>query len=194
MAKKASRTTSRDKGAAQSRFDDKKYGKVLFSATYDYNELEFARASETLGHGFRSVVTAAAFVALLALVVVLLVDNKPTALVFVTFGASLVLVFASTRWDRLQVFYARRTTLAAAPPSEQRHVAVCEDCVHVESEAGPIGDFDLSDLRTVRQNSDCIVAGFGDGRYAYVPRPALSENRFRELGRFLKGKLPQGAR
>ena len=142
----------------------------------------------------RSVVTAAAFVALLALVVVLLVDNKPTALVFVTFGASLVLVFASTRWDRLQVFYARRTTLAAAPPSEQRHVAVCEDCVHVESEAGPIGDFDLSDLRTVRQNSDCIVAGFGDGRYSYVPRPALSENRFRELGRFLKGKLPQGAR
>ena len=185
MAKKTPKTAAGRKGPSQPRFDDKKYGKALFSATFDYNELSFARASETLGHGIRNVVTAAAFVALLALVVVLLVDEKPTVLVFVVFAVSLALVFATTRWMR----YARRTTLAPTPPSEVRHVVVCEDSAHMENEAGPIGDFDLADLRTVRQNGDCVVAGFCEGRYIYVPRAALSENRFRELGRFLKTRL-----
>lgn len=195
MAKKTPKTAAGRKSPSQPRFDDKKYGKALFSATFDYNELSFARASETLGHGIRNVVTAAAFVALLALVVVLLVDEKPTVLVFVVFAVSLALVFATTRWDYLQMRYARRTTLAPTPPSEVRHVVVCEDSAHMENEAGPIGDFDLADLRTVRQNGDCVVAGFGEGRYIYVPRAALSENRFRELGRFLKTRLPAaGAR
>lgn len=189
MAKKTPKTAAGHKSPSQPRFDDKKYGKALFSATFDYNELSFARASETLGHGIRNVVTAAAFVALLALVVVLLVDEKPTVLVFVVFAVSLALVFATTRWDYLQMRYARRTTLAPTPPSEVRHVVVCEDSAHMENEAGPIGDFDLADLRTVRQNGDCVVAGFGEGRYIYVPRAALSENRFRELGRFLKTRL-----
>ena len=182
MAKKTPKTAAGHKSPSQPRFDDKKYGKALFSATFDYNELSF-------GHGIRNVVTAAAFVALLALVVVLLVDEKPTVLVFVVFAVSLALVFATTRWDYLQMRYARRTTLAPTPPSEVRHVVVCEDSAHMENEAGPIGDFDLADLRTVRQNGDCVVAGFGEGRYIYVPRAALSENRFRELGRFLKTRL-----
>lgn len=194
MAKKASRANNGRKGSQQPRFDDKKYGKTLFSATFEYNELSFARAAETLGHGVRNALTAAAFVALLALIVVLLVDEKPTVLVAVVFVVSLALVYCTTRWDRLQIRYARRTTLELTPPAEVRHVAVCDDSVHVENEAGSIGDFALSELKTVRQNSDCVMAGFGSGRYAYVPRSALSENRYRELGRFLKERLAGGAR
>lgn len=183
------KATSARKREPQVRFDDTKYGRTLFSATFDYNELSFARASETLGHGYRKVLTGLAFLALLALVVVLLVDEKPTALVVVTFLVAFALVFAVSRWDRLQQAYARRTVLAPKAGVPTRHVAVCEDSVHLEDATGALGDYDLSELRSVSQNTDCLVASFGNGRYVYVPRAAMSENRFRLLGTFLKGKL-----
>ena len=110
-------------------------------------------------------------------------DLEATRFVAIFYGAGIP-AFCAIKM-LLPVFYARRTTLAAAPPSEQRHVAVCEDCVHVESEAGPIGDFDLSDLRTVRYTDEHLVAGFGSRRYVYVPRRALSEGRYRKLAAFL---------
>ena len=188
-SRKNAKTTGARKWEPQARFDDKKYGRVLFSATFDYNELSFARASETLGHGYRKILTGVAFLALLALVVVLLVDEKPTVLLVATFLVAFALVFAVSRWDRLQQTYARRTVLAPDADAPTRHVAVCEDGVHVEDTSGSLGDYDLSDLRSVSQNTDCVVASFGDGRYVYIPRSAMSENRFRLLGTFLKGKV-----
>lgn len=188
-SRKNAKATSARKREPLARFDDTKYGRTLFSATFDYNELSFARASETLGHGYRKVLTGLAFLALLALVVVLLVDEKPTALVVVTFLVAFALVFAVSRWDRLQQAYARRTVLAPKVGVPTRHVAVCEDSVHLEDATGALGDYDLSELRSVSQNTDCLVASFGNGRYVYVPRAAMSENRFRLLGTFLKGKL-----
>ncbi|MBM6676953.1 hypothetical protein H6A07_09425 [Olsenella uli] len=188
MAKRNTRAAAR-KDAAQPRFDDKKYEGVLFSATYECNELALARASETLGQRLKTGLTAASFVSLLLMLVSLLVDNEATPFVIVLFLVSLVLVYGTTRWDRLQLAYARRTVLAPVASGEQRHVAVCEGGVHVENEAGPLLDLDYSDLRFVRQNGDCVVAGFGQRRYVYVPRSAMSENRFRDLGRFLTSKL-----
>ena len=190
-ARKGARATAARQGAEPARFDDRRFGKPLFAATFECNELALTRGAETIGHRMRGALTAASFVALLALVIVTLVDDRAMVLMIAVFAVSLALVIATSRWDRLQRAYARHTTLAALSDSEACHVVVCEDSVHVENEDGPIGDFALSDLRTVHQNADCVVAGFGRRRYVYVPRMAMSENRFRELGRFLKERLPR---
>ena len=50
-SRRNAKATSAPKREPQIRFDDTKYGRPLDSATFDYNELSFARASETLGHG-----------------------------------------------------------------------------------------------------------------------------------------------
>ena len=80
------------------------------------------------------------------------------------------------------------STLAAPASAERRHVAVGEKSVHVENEAGELGCYDLSDLRAVHSTSEFLVADFGQKRYVYVPRSALSENRYRDLVRFLNEK------
>ena len=70
----------------------------------------------------------------------------------------------------------------------RRHVAVTDDAVHVENEDGELGCYSLSELRVVHSTSEFLVADFGEKRYVYVPRSALSENRYRDLVRFLNEK------
>ena len=52
MAKKSAKSAARrrdgEKGIEPFRFDDSKYGHTLFSASFDYGELNFARAAEML--------------------------------------------------------------------------------------------------------------------------------------------------
>ena len=181
MAKKSGKQVARRKDAARVAFDDKKYGHALFSATFEYSELTFARASEQLGLRLRSALTAASFASLVGLILVILIDESLVVLVGVLFVISLALVFTTSRWGDIQLRYARTT-------AERRHVVVCEDAVHVENEEGELGSYNLSDLRVVHATGEFVVAGFGHGRYAYVPRSALSENRFHELVRFLDGR------
>ncbi|HIZ45948.1 MAG TPA: hypothetical protein IAA19_02880 [Candidatus Olsenella pullistercoris] len=188
MAKKSGKQVARRKDAARVAFDDKKYGHALFSATFEYSELTFARASEQLGLRLRSALTAASFASLVGLILVILIDESLVVLVGVLFVISLALVFTTSRWGDIQLRYARTTTLAAPATAERRHVVVCEDAVHVENEEGELGSYNLSDLRVVHATGEFVVAGFGHGRYAYVPRSALSENRFHELVRFLDGR------
>lgn len=187
MAKKSGKSAARRKDDARA-FDDKKYGHALFSATFEYGELAFARAAEQLGLRLKSALTAASFASLVALILVILIDESFLVLIGIIFVLSLVLVFATSRWTDIQLRYARRTTLASPALSERRHVVVCEDAVHVENEAGELGSYDLSELRVVHATGDFVVAGFGHGRYVYVPRVALSENRFHELVRFFDSR------
>lgn len=188
MAKKSTKPVARRREAERAAFNDKQYGRTLFSATFDYNELTMARAAEQLGITTKNVLTVAAFVVLASMILVILIDESLVALVGVLFVLSIALVFVTGRWSWFQLRYARSTSLAAPATSERRHVAITEDCVHVVSEQGEIGAYNLSDLRVVHSTGDLVVAGFGEGRYACVPRSALSENRFRELVRFLDEK------
>ena len=188
MAKKSTKPAARRQAAGGAAFDDKKYGRTLFSATFDYSELTLARAAELLGNGVKNALTGCAFATLLAMIIVILVDDSLFVLVGILFVASFALIMVTSRWSSLQVRYARTTTLAAPASAERRHVAVGEKSVHVENEAGELGCYDLSDLRAVHSTSEFLVADFGQKRYVYVPRSALSENRYRDLVRFLNEK------
>ena len=185
-AKAAARRREAEKNADQLRFDDAKYGRPLFSATFDYNELSFSRAANMLAPRVEPVAKLASVVPLLGIVFSALAfkDNNP--LLYVCFVVAMVFLVVSSNWSQVLQGYARRTTLAPAPGGERRHVVVTDDAVHMENEQGALGSYDLSDLRVVHRNDECVVAGFGARRYAYVPRSALSEGRFRELGRFLE--------
>ncbi len=189
MAKRGARAAARrwdgERDAEAFRFDDSKYGRTLFSASFDYGELSFARAVEMLAPRVPTALKLVSVVPLLGIVLAALLVGTDSVALYASFAVALVCIVATGNWSRVLTGYARKTTLAPAEGGERRHVAVTEDAVHVESERGPIGSFDLSDLRTVYHTAECVVAGFGEGRYAYVPRSALSEGRFRELCRFL---------
>lgn len=189
MSRKPNKSAARRKDAERVAFDDEQYATVLFSATFEYNELTFSRAAELLGPRLRTVLTAASFASLILLILSILVGESFVVLTGVLFVIALALIFATSGWSKLQLRYARKTTLAAPPVAERRHVAVCEDVVHLANEAGELGSYLLSDLCAVYPTSEFVVAGFGSGRYVYVPRSALSENRYRELCRFLEQHL-----
>lgn len=190
MAKKSAKSAARrrdgEKGVEPFRFDDSKYGHTLFSASFDYGELNFARAAEMLAPRAPLALKLVSAVPLLGIVLCAVFARGNNMPLYVCFALAMGCIVLTGNWDRCLRGYARQSTLAPAAGGERRHVAVTEDAVHLENEQGPIGSYDLSELRTVYRNSDCILAGFGDRRYVYVPRVALSEGRFRELGRFLE--------
>lgn len=170
------------------KFDDDAYEDVRFSATFDYGELSLTRAAAQLAPRSKTATTGVAFVCLAGMVAVLMIseDNLVWALVFMV--PALVALNAVTNWHKLQLRYARKTTLGAADGIGRHHVVVCEDAVHTQVEGGAVTSYSLSELRAVYDTEDCVVAGFGSKRYVYVPRAALSENRFRDLVRFLREK------
>lgn len=189
MAKKAA---SRRKSASpQRKFDDTQYDGVRFSATFEYNELSLARAASWIWPRGKYVTLAVAFVSLLLLVGMLYINQDLLIPALAPLAVSIVASSLNSRWDRVQLRRANRSSLALdetrAP--QTRHVVVCDDAVHVEVEGGASDTYPLSDLRVVHSNNDSAFAGFGDGRYVYVPRSAMSEGRFRELVRFFEGHL-----
>lgn len=187
MAKKPQRR--RDAQQAAPLFDDSGYEDVRYAATFDYDELALSRAAELLGgERAKNALTAVNFGILAAIVLLLVIDQRNVVPAVIGVVAFVVVSTLSNKWGRAQLAYARRSTLALAVPSEKRHVVVCADAVHTRSESGTTATYPLSELRVVRSNGDCLVAGFGQRRYVYVPRRALSEQRFRDLVSFLRAQ------
>lgn len=170
-------------------FDDKSYEGTLFSATFDYNELCLMRAAEHLAPRLKNVLTIANMGLLILLILLaLMLGNDAWLLLIVIFLITAVLLYVTQNWSKVQANYARRTSLDPACLGGRMRVTVCEDAVHVQDETGREAIFALSDLRTVYSNSDFLLAGFSGRRYAYIPRSAMSENRFRDVVRFLTEK------
>lgn len=168
-------------------FDDSAYDNLLVSATFEPTELGLSRAAELMGPRLRANLTAGTFASLAVLVLVALaVGNQSYPLLIALFLVSLGFLYASSNVGRLRLRYARSTTLDPAGFQGSVHVAVCEDAVHVRDEGGAGWDYPLSELKVVNGNAEGVLAGFGQKRYVYVPRNALSEGRFRELVRFLE--------
>lgn len=194
MAKKSSARRRGDREARRT-FDDSAFGNVRFSATYEYNELALARASELLAPRLRNALTMATFASLALLVLSALVfGNQAFVVLIVFFVVSVGLMYGMSNVSALRLSYARSSTLSTEDYDGTLHVAVCDDAVHVRDGMGVGGDFPLSELKTVNSTSDGVLAGFGARRYAYVPRSAMSEGRFRELVRFLKERDPRAAK
>ncbi|MBM6774386.1 hypothetical protein [Olsenella profusa] len=187
--RKAANKAAKAKTDASAKFSDEKYQDVRFSATFDYDEMCFVRAAEQLGPRAKTAMTAANFGSLILLVLVALFAGDQTVLLIILFFVAVALIYGARNWQGLQQRYARGTMLAPDPEAARTHVAVCEDAIHVENAKGPVLDCSYSDLRFVHSTAESLVAVFTGRRYVFVPRSALSESRFHELVKFLRGKL-----
>lgn len=186
MAKKPS--ARRKAAAAPSVFDEKKFKSPRIQATFDYNELSLVRASNQLWQTGKNVALGVAMVSLAGIVVYILLagseGNLAPALVLL--AVSVIASATVTRWDKVQLRRARTTSLGVKGEGERRRVTVTDDAVHLETTGGLDASYPLSDLRKVFATEDSVTVDFGNDRYVYVPRAALSENRFRELVHILK--------
>lgn len=183
MAKKSA---ARRKPAAEGTFDDKKFPGARIQATFDYNELSLIRAANQLGQRGKNVALAVAFVSLATVILVLLFDQSNLAPALVILAISVVSSSVATRWDKVQLRYARKTSLGFEGSGDRRRVTLTDDALHLETSNGTEASYPLSELRFVHATDDSVTAGFAKGCYVYVPRSALSENRFKELVRILK--------
>ena len=189
MAKKKTNRKKRSVAAASEpayKFDDEKYGDVRFSATYDYGELALSKAASYLGgQRARAVSLAVSMVCLALMLVVLIADSHnlgPALVLLLVSGAGTI---AITNWHKMQLNYARKSTLAYTGEA-RRHVVIAGDKVYCVAPGGDEDVFSLSDLRTVSADEDGLLAGFGGRRYVYVPAAAMSASRFQELVRELE--------
>lgn len=197
MAKKPNRARAAAQPAADAvKFDDTAYADVRFSATFDYDELAVSRASTMIMERGRQISLGVAFVSL-AILVGMLWINRDLLLPSMVFLVIAILASnATNNWPKIQRKYANKSTLALTGGAEKRHVVVCGDAVHVSVAAasGTSADgektvrtqsYPLSELRRVTRGVECTLADFGQKRLVYVPRAALSDTRYKELGAFL---------
>lgn len=187
MSKK-SPARHREGAPAPSWFDDARYEGVRFSATFEYNELSLNRAAEQIAPRLKGILTVADFGSLVVLILLAMALRDQTLLLVIVFLIPATLLYVTNNLSSLQVRYARGTNLDPVTMGSRVHVTVCENSLHLCNDEGGQQDFDLSDLRFVHDTSDFLVAGFARRRYVFVPRSALSENRFHDLVRFLGEK------
>ena len=187
MSKK-SPARHRESAPAPSWFDDARYEDVRFSATFEYNELSLNRAAEQIAPRLKGILTVADFGSLIVLILLAMALRDQTLLLVIVFLIPATLLYVTNNLSSLQVRYARGTNLDPVTMGSRVHVTVCENSLHLCNDEGGQQDFDLSDLRFVHDTSDFLVAGFARRRYVFVPRSALSENRFHDLVRFLDEK------
>ena len=147
-------------------FDNSAYENVRVSATFDYNEVTLSYAAELVAPNVKRTLGPISFVALIVM----------------------ALLFVWSNWNRVQTHVACRSSLALDGGSERRHVVVCDDAIHTETSAGKHETYPLSELKTLHATDECLLAGFGRGRYVFIPRKALSEGRYRSLIEFLEEK------
>lgn len=188
MAKKKANRKKRPATPAEAavKFDDSKYENVRFSATYDYGELPLSKAASYLGgQKARFASLAVSMVCLVLMIVVLMADSRNLGPALLLLVVSAVGTVAITNWHKMQLRYARSSTLAYTG-EQRRHVVVTDDAVHCVAPDGAEDVFALSDLRTLSADEDGLLAGFGNRRYAYVPASSMSASRFQELVRALE--------
>ena len=182
MAKKSNRKKRTTPAASPVKFDDSRYGDVRFSATYQYSELELYQAAAYLGG--RMAKTASYLFTTLCLVImvgVILVDSRNLGLALVLLFVSILGTSVTSNWKKMQIGYARNSTLDPRGVSERRHVVVSDSEVYVACEDGAQERYPLAELKRVYQDDEGLVASFGKRRFVYVPAHAMSAARFREL-------------
>lgn len=188
MARKSAASKRVD--VENSKYDDSKYGDVLFSVTYEVNEYTIDQAAGFLGGETpKKICLGISALGLLGLILVLMNNSDSLPLAFVMLGVSVAASAAATNWHRIQTWFARRSNLGIrGERDDRRHVVVTNDFVAIEGPEIYEAKLPLSDLRRVDADDSICLAYFGHKNYAYFPRPAMSENRFHNLVVFLRGK------
>ncbi len=203
MAKKSSKRKNAGKSAekqadaAAARLDGQKFGTVLYSLTYDYDERDLSHASSYLGgERLRMIPIGFSVVSLVALIAILLWDSTMLVPAMVLVVISVIASAVTSSWDSLQIRYANSTTLGMEDllTPERRHVVVGPEKVFVEIGEKPADEYPLDELRVIYSDSEFCVAGFQPSCYVYIPHGSMSENRYRALVKFLKETLAKNKR
>lgn len=167
-------------------YDDRKYEGLRYSLTYDYDEYSYTHACSLVLEQGSNVCIGVAIVTLIILVVLLVVDETAIVPAVVLLVICAVASALGGTWRSIQMRYANGTSLAQKGPEDRRHVVVCEDAIHVEYADGSEDHYELAKLKYVRSAVDYCIICFEDKGFVFVPRSAMSVNRFRNLVRELQ--------
>ena len=174
---------------------DEKYGKPLFSLTYDMNEYELSRAANLYGPDrMKDLFSGAAILSLALLILVLATMGDNIALIMVLLVIAVVMSSITTNWSRFATFLARKSTLGLMGGDNRHHIVVTEDKVVEEGPDDRVAEYPLSELKHSRSSNEATVADFGGKRCVYIPRAPMSEGRYQALVRFLLDRNPKRGR
>ena len=193
MAKKPSAKARKatEEAVRQSKLDEK-YGKPLFSLTYDMHEYELARAANLYGPDrMKDIFNGAAILslALLILALVTMGDNIPLTMILLVIAV--VTSSITTNWSRFATFLARKSTLGLVGEDNRHHIVVTEDKVVEEGPDDRVVEYPLSELKHFRSSNEATVVDFGEKRCVYIPRAPMSEGRYQALIRFFLDHEPK---
>lgn len=191
-AKQAARISAKEHEQAHrtaAEEDARKYGEVLFSASYFLDEESADNAAELYGQGHvRDLCLVALVVGMVALVVNFMVGFNIMvfciALIMAISGAT-----ASGNWKSVTMWALMGTNLGDSKEDLNRHNVVTPTEVIVEGPGAEVSRWPLRSLKHVRHNEHGCLAMFGKSRVAYFPASQMSVSRLRELQQFLEGQL-----
>lgn len=193
MAKKPSAKARKaaEEAVRQSKLDEK-YGKPLFSLTYDMNEYELARAANLYGPDrMKDIFNGAAILSLALLIFVLVTMGDKVALTIILLVVAVITSTITTNWSRFATFLARKSTLGLVGENNRHHIVVTEDKLVEEGPDDRVVEYPLSELKHSRSSDEATVADFGNKRCVYIPRAPMSEGRYQALVRFLLDHEPK---
>ncbi|RVU96689.1 hypothetical protein EII22_10730 [Coriobacteriales bacterium OH1046] len=185
MAKATTKRAVSNRGNA--RHDDGKYGEVLYSFSYEMDDLNYFNAAGLVGSNRMQQILTGSSMVLLLLIIGSLYDREhplyPVAIAaFILF---LALSIASQNWTRIRDRYVSRSSLTQLGGTD-RHVVVTAEAMIVEGPDDTVSSYPLSEFKKLAEDSDGALAKFGRRRYVYIPRKALSETRYRSLTKMLR--------
>lgn len=187
MAKATTKKTASNRGKA--RHDDERYGEVLYSFSYEMDDLNYFNAAGLVGSNRIQQIVAGSSMVLLLLIIGSLYDReRPLYRVAITaFILFIVLSIVGQNWTKIRDRYVSKSSLAQIG-NPDRHVIVTAETMVVEGPDDTVSSYPLSEFKKLAEDSDGALAKFGKRRYVYIPRKALSETRFRNLAKMLQGK------
>ena len=171
------------------RHDDGKYGEVLYSFSYDMDDINLFNASSLIGPSRIHQVFPIASMLLLLVIIGSLYDREhpiyPLAITaFVLFiGISSMI----NNWTKVRDWYVTKTNLMQ-PGDPERRVVVTADTMVVEGPDDAVTTYPLSELKAVALDDDGALAKFGGKRYVYIPARALSDTRYAALVKMLRSR------
>ena len=171
MAKKPSAKARKanEEAVRQSKLDEK-YGKPLFSLTYDMNEYELARAANLYGPDrMKDIFNGAAILSLALLILVLVTMSENIVLTMALLVIAVITSSITTSWSRFATFLARKSTLGLVGEDNRRHIVVTEDKVVEEGPDDRVVEYPLSELKHSRSSNEATVVDFGTKRCVYIP-------------------------
>ncbi|MCI1645450.1 MAG: hypothetical protein LKI67_01480 [Olsenella sp.] len=193
MAKKPSAKARKanEEAVRQSKLDER-YGKPLFSLTYEMNEYELARAANLYGPDrMKDIFNGAAILSLALLILVLVTMRDNIVLDIILLVIAVIASSITTSWSRFVTFLARKSTLGLVGENNRHHIVVTEDKVVDEGPDDRVAVYPLSELKHSRSSDEATVADFGDKRCVYIPRAPMREGRYQALVRFFLDHEPK---